>query len=257
MIEDKKSVLQPLWEQSWSLQQAFNWLNDELFEGKLPAVMLTLSRNNNILGGFFTPKRWYNEEGDAVGEIAINANCLKTSGVVRAMTVLCHEMVHLWQYSFGKPGRGGYHNQQWAAKCKEIGLRPFGIDGKEVGQAIDTDLVKGGKAEKVIADMPEDYTLPWMTEPMDNPTPPGMEEGGQGGGQGGPGKGQGGAPSGQEGPREQGGPEAPVPKRAGSRVKYTCPACGFNLWGKSGGHFECLDCNQMVIEMTGQAGGEE
>ena len=34
----------------------------------------------------------------------------------------CHEMVHAWQQQHGRPGRGGYHNREWAAKMKEIGL---------------------------------------------------------------------------------------------------------------------------------------
>lgn len=255
MTEEKdERPVRPLWEQSWSLQAAYDFLNDELFLGKLPGVMLTLSRNNNIIGGYFTPKRWFNEDGVAVGEIAINANCLKSTGVVRAMTVLGHEMVHLWQHTFGKPSRAGYHNAEWAEKCKSIGLHPFTIEGKEVGQAVDTNLVHGGLAEKVIADMPEEFTLPWMTEPMKNPYPEGEQGGGQGGGPGEGGSGQGEAPGGQGGaiPGEDSHP--PIPQKAGSRHKYTCPACGFNLWGKPGGHFECLDCSQMVVEMTGKEG---
>jgi hypothetical protein len=255
--EPKDPPVRPAWEQSWSLQRAYDFLNDELFEGKLPPVMLTLSRNNNIIGGYYTPERWFNEEGNAVGEIAINANCLKSTGAVRAMVVLCHEMVHLWQHSAGKPSRAGYHNQEWADMCKSVGLQPFTIDDKETGQAVDTRLIPGGKAEKAIADMPEDYTLPWMTQPMKNPFPEGDGEGGQGGGQGGPGSGQGEAPGGPGGPSGGGaGPCPPTPRKPGSRQKYTCPACGFNLWGKPGGHFECLDCNQMVVEMTGMEGAD-
>jgi len=30
-------------------------------------------------------------------------------------------MVHDWQKEFGKPGRGRYHNREWAEKMKEIG----------------------------------------------------------------------------------------------------------------------------------------
>jgi len=251
--EKKEEPCKPVWEQSWAMQQAYDWLNDELFIGTLPPVMLTLSRNNNIIGGYFTPSRWFNEDGLAIGEIAINANCLKASGIVRAMVVLLHEMLHLWQYSHGKPSRAGYHNQEWADKSKEIGLKPYTLDGKETGQAVDTVLIPGGLAEKAIADMPEEFTVPWMTEPMDNPYPPGEGGGGAGSGQEGPGSGQGGAPE----PQKQGIPPASETKKSGTRHKYTCPVCGFNLWGKPGGHFECMDCNQMIIEMTGTGGESE
>ncbi len=40
------------------------------------------------------------------------------------MQTLVHEMCHLWQFHFGKPGRARYHNQEWADKMESIGLMP-------------------------------------------------------------------------------------------------------------------------------------
>jgi hypothetical protein len=40
------------------------------------------------------------------------------------LSTLVHEQAHLWQHHFGKPGRGRYHNREWAAKMVEIGLIP-------------------------------------------------------------------------------------------------------------------------------------
>jgi hypothetical protein len=249
----------PTVEQSDALQQAYSWINNELFEGKLPPAMLVLSRNSNILGGYFTPNRWFDEEGKAIPEIAINANSLKQAGIVRAMIILCHEMVHLWQYVEGSPSRAGYHNQEWSDKALSIGLQPFTAEGKCIGQAVDTKLITDGEAERVIADMPEEFTLPWMTEPLEVPQDKGKDgqEGqGQGDGQGQGGSGQGGPPKGQEqGRQKKSGDGDGKERKPGTRNKYTCPACGFNLWGKPGGHFECLDCNQAVIEMKGGSDG--
>ena len=245
MSEDKASLKRPASEQSEALQCCYDYLNEELFGNKLPCVMLVLSRNANLLGGYYTPKRWFDEEGNAIPEIAVNANCLKQSGFVRSMMILLHEMLHHWQYTYGKPSRAGYHNKEYAVQSKKLGLQPFGPQGEEIGQAIDVKLISGGAAEKAIAEMPEEFTLPWMTEPLEVPTPSPQGGGGGGGGGGG------------EARRDH----EPVLRKAGSRVKYTCPACGFNLWGKSGGHFECLDCSQAVVEMSGDAGkaadGEE
>jgi hypothetical protein len=41
---------------------------------------------------------------------------------------------------------------------------------------------------------------------------------------------------------------AAKPKKSGSRVKYTCPGCGANAWGKDGLRLICADCDQ---SMTG------
>ena len=46
-------------------------------------------------------------------------------------------MVHLWQHHFGERPRKAYHDKQWAAKMREIGLIPTAtgeLGGKETGQ---------------------------------------------------------------------------------------------------------------------------
>ena len=40
------------------------------------------------------------------------------------LSTLAHEMAHVWQQTHGKPPRRSYHDRQWAAKMKEIGLQP-------------------------------------------------------------------------------------------------------------------------------------
>ncbi len=55
------------------------------------------------------------------------------------LATLAHEMVHLWQHHFGKPGRGRYHNKEWAEKMKSIGLQPTTTgkdDGAETGDVM-------------------------------------------------------------------------------------------------------------------------
>jgi len=226
MTEEKKEA-KPAVDQSAAFQAAFDFFNQRLFEGKLPKVMLTMSRNANLVGGYFSPKKWFDENKEEIGEIAINANVLKQTGIVKAMSILIHEQVHLWQFAHGKPSRGGYHNREWSDKCKDIGLLPVGPDGQDTGQTIDTDLIEDGLAIKAIEDLPEEDLFPWMSEPLENP------DGGGGGGGGT-------APN-----------RPPLPKKPGTRTKYTCPACGWNLWGKAGGTFMCMTCNQLFIEMKG------
>ena len=40
------------------------------------------------------------------------------------------------------------------------------------------------------------------------------------------------------------------PKKSGTRVKYTCPDCGANAWGKDGLHLICADCDQAMTGAT-------
>jgi len=126
------------------------------------------------------------------------------------------------------PGRGGYHNREWADKCLEIGLKPMNMDQPdcETGDKINTVLINGGKAMIVLANMPEDISIPFYAEVLGNPDPD--------------------TPASKDKDKEQ---DTPVPQpKSGQKTKYTCPSCGFNLWGKSGGRFMCVDCSQMIIE---------
>ena len=48
---------------------------------------------------------------------------------------LVHEMVHVWQEQYGHPASRGYHNKQWAAKMKAVGLQPSGTIRTLPGEA--------------------------------------------------------------------------------------------------------------------------
>jgi predicted SprT family Zn-dependent metalloprotease len=58
---------------------------------------------------------------EVVDEIALNPRTFIDRTDREIVSTLVREMVHLWQFHFGKPGRRGYHNKQWATKMEEIG----------------------------------------------------------------------------------------------------------------------------------------
>ncbi len=60
-------------------------------------------------------------------------------------------MCHLWQHHFGTPSRTGYHNKEWAAKMREVGLIPSDTGkpgGKDTGQKVSDYLEEGGRFER-------------------------------------------------------------------------------------------------------------
>jgi hypothetical protein len=223
----KVTKINPSVEQSESLIQAFDYLNKELFKGILARPMLIFTRNPKILGGYYSAQKWFNPAGDGVDEIAINANSMIEGDEIELFQVLIHEMSHQWQENYGSPGRGGYHNREWADKVLEIGLKPINVQDPdaETGDSISTVLVKGGRAMIVLANMPEEISIPFYAEVM--AMPDGEKEKEQGGG----------------------GEPAPTPApKSGSRTKYTCPQCGCNLWAKAGLNLQCLDCMMKIIQ---------
>ena len=72
---------------------------------------------------------------------------VRADAPVRRRFSLAHEMAHVWQQTHGTPPRRCYHDRQWAAKMKEIGLQPSTTGepgGKETGQSVTHYIIPGG-----------------------------------------------------------------------------------------------------------------
>ena len=98
----------PTVEQYAAFEIVFDHFNVELFDEKLPPVLLAFSKHNKSLG-YYAPKRWRRRgEGERlVGEIALNPDHVGDNERDVASTIV-HEMVHHWQQLSGKPSRRGY-----------------------------------------------------------------------------------------------------------------------------------------------------
>lgn len=138
------------------LQDAYESFNKELFNNelpKLPNILITISRKNRAYG-YFAPSAFKNST-DEVHEIALTPASLSRT-TLESLSTLLHEMVHCWQQVYGKPGRNGYHNKQWANKMKDVGLKPFSIlDSKlETGFKCSHEIVPNS----VFTDLAEVFT---------------------------------------------------------------------------------------------------
>src|SRR5262249_14822765 len=130
------------------------------------------------------------------------------------LSTLVHEMVHVWQYCFGKPTRGRYHNREWAAKMKSIGLQPSNTGkpgGKETGQHMTHYIVEGAYSASYDTLAHTGFRLSWNSH------------------------------------------RAPI-KRRESKLKYTCPKCEQNAWAKPEAALVCGYCElemKSVAELVG------
>ena len=122
-----------------TLVHAYDFFNKKLFEDELPPCLITMQRRNRSYG-YFCGDRFSTRSGDEItDEIALNPQHFKDRNTEQILSTLVHEMAHLWQHHFGKPGRGRYHNKEWGAKMKEIGLYPSSTGqegGKETGDSV-------------------------------------------------------------------------------------------------------------------------
>jgi len=204
-----------------SLDAAYDHFNRELFAGQLPPCLITMQRHKGAYG-YFSGERFARlDSPEVTDEIALNPAHFARRTPAETLSTLVHEMVHLWQHHFGRPSRAAYHNREWAAKMREVGLIPTADGqpgGKETGQSMTHLIEEGGRFDRACA--------AYLAT----------------------------APAILYHDRAGDGDAAAIrKKKAASKTKYTCPACELNAWAKPDAHLVCGDCGEaMEAEDFGQ-----
>jgi len=138
------------------LQEAFDHFNRALFAGELPDVFMTYQRKANS-HGYFAADRFTARNGQfRKHELALNPDAFIGQGDEQVCQTLVHEMTHLWQHAFGKLSARNYHNTEWAAKMKAVGLMPSStgmVGGKETGQRIMEYIIPDGLFSTAFAEL--------------------------------------------------------------------------------------------------------
>lgn len=138
-----------------TLQNIYHEFNKRLFNNELPNCIITMQRQKNVMG-YFSAKRWSDENKKVTHEIALNPSYFATYSFYEVFQTIVHEMCHLWQFEFGKPSIRTYHNKEWGLKMKSIGLMPSStgtVGGKKTGQSMNEYPIKNGKFEKVCIEL--------------------------------------------------------------------------------------------------------
>lgn len=205
-----KPLATPTSAQFTAYMAMYDWFNAQLFAGKLNPVLLNFSRKSKALG-FFAPNRWTSRldagTTSTAHEISLNPSHLGARDARATASTLVHEMVHAWQQQTGKPGRGGYHNDAWADLMEGVGLMPSDTaapGGKRTGDRVSHYIVEGGAFAVAFKKMPKGHALPWSSIDIDVSKPK---------------------------------------KTTASKLKYTCPECEANAWGKPELNILCGDCD--------------
>ena len=195
------------------LKAAYDLFNARLFGGRLPGCIITYQRQARTYG-YFSGQRWDSAGGRLCDEIAMNPGYFKVRSPEDLLSTLVHEMVHQCQECFGKPSRRTYHNKEWARMMKDVGLQPSDTGepgGKETGQQMSHFIVPGGPFDRACRELLESgFTFVWS------------DRAAIGG--------------------EDDDAEGSSTKRRKNKIKYTCAACGLNVWGKPELRIGCLDC---------------
>jgi predicted SprT family Zn-dependent metalloprotease len=187
-------------------QLAYDFFNAELFGGSLPHVLVTFQRHAKAKGYFAANRFAGRGEKITAHELAMNPDIFMGRTDEEILSTLAHEQAHVWQQTHGRPPRKAYHDKQWAAKMKEIGLQPTTTGdstGKETGQRVTHMIIPGGRYAVAYAKLAATgFRLNWQSLPF-------AEE---------------------------------RKKKAASKTKYTCEGCGTNAWAKPDTALICGTC---------------
>lgn len=194
------------------LQEAFDHFNRQLFSSSLPQCLITLQRHKGA-GGYFSPERFAHQTNAEiiVHEIALNPQYFEHRTPAEILSILVHEMAHLWQQHHGTPPRRCYHNQEWARKMIAVGLHPSHTGepgGKTVGQRMSHYIIEGGPFDRACAKLLATHPPTFYRDLAD---------------------------------------EATARKKRASKTKYTCPDCEQNAWAKPGASLICGECQSEMI----------
>jgi len=201
------------------LEKAYDYFNRHLFEGALPACILTLHRKKRTFG-YFAHQAFLHRSGATTDEIAMNPEHFNKP-IRETLQTLVHEMCHLWQAHLGKPGRARYHNREWGDKMESIGLMASNTGapgGKKTGDQMMDYVIEGGRFEGIANKLiTGDFTISWMDRFQVL-----QDE-------------QGGSTDGEDSQAK------PKPNKS-NRLKYRCPTCEVQVWGKPNLQVRCGKC---------------
>lgn len=201
----------------------FEYFNQRLFHATLPNCIITLPKGRKTALGYFWGKNWARtNRSDVCDEIALNPMFFQGSSPERILSTLVHEMVHLQQCHFGKPGKGAYHNKEWGRLMRKVGLFPSSTGkegGAETGRRVSHFIEEDGAFQRVCKELLEQgFTIPWHVISPPNKEKENDEEGND-----------------------------IARKKRESKTKYTCPDCELKAWAKPNVFILCGTCQQELM----------
>lgn len=222
-VDPATLTIKPTKETYERLQQAHEYFNKALFGGTLPNALITFQRRKGSFG-YFAGARFQNDAGQKADEIALNPMHFASRSQQDILGTLVHEMAHQWQRHEGQPGRGRYHNREWAEKMKAIGLQPSdtGVEGgKETGETLGHYIIPGGPFDVAAGKLlGKGFALTWKDAPEASDPTTGESA------------------------------AEPTTPKSGKRVRYCCPDCDLKAWAKHDVRLLCGTDNVLMLPTT-------
>lgn len=223
-----------------TLSECYDRLNEKLFGGKLPGCVLTFEDKGQNYGHYRYLGYVSRDGKTRKDEICLNPrHFLSNTGDLELLQTLAHEMCHQWQYHHGKHSRAGYHNKEWGNQMEFIGLIPSATGepgSKKTGQCMADYPQKDGRFFIEAGEILKGRELirfykreVFQRKTFETATSPQPETSWQHAAE---------AYASTQGEVSEADSKPPTP----SKLKYSCPHCHTNAWGKPGLSLICGSC---------------
>jgi hypothetical protein len=224
------------------VDHAFAYFNNALFGGRLPPCLITFQRTRRSYG-YFSGNRFVNvsDNNEITDEISLNPIYFQREMPRKILATLVHEMVHLEQQHFGNPGRGRYHNCEFAVLMNRVGLIASDTGeegGRSSGEHMSHYVSPGGAFDRASDFYLAHHSAVFFQDRAYHVIQTG--ENSSGGGISG------------EGPDREGvDVDRAVRERerkAASKTRFYCPTPKCTVaWAKRGSEFICAKCEQGML----------
>jgi len=206
-----------------ALQTAYDFFNKKFFKGELPEVFFLFDYHVKRAGGFFAPEKMiYDNDDAATHVVCLNPDYLYRD-VYEVFGTLVHEMCHVAEYH-GKEKKPSntrhYHSKVWQdimTSCFLIG------EVNATRTSGSTRIPEDGKFKAVVDEYLKSYE--WLTVKSSDAV--------------------------------KIDPVKLKKAKAKNKVKYTCPSCGSNVWGKPNLSILCKPCGEEYICLESDEEGED
>lgn len=197
----EKLELSPTLEQFSNYQLTYDYFNERLFDNDLKQCHLNFSRRASS-GVYFRSNFWKRQDGELIHEIGLNPLFL-AKPFPDVMALLVKGMGYQWQYDFGTPSpSAGYCNRELSEKLKALGLLLT-----ETGEPGGRETGKWLK-HFIIPDGQFEQAVEGIPDTYKLPWVSGTTR--------------------------------LIKQPRFDKIKYTCPDCLAQVWGKSGLAFGCM-----------------
>ena len=124
------------------LKKAFDYYNEKLFSGKLEDCYITIQKSRHW-SGYFKPKSHVMRDGETkCHTICIESTSFFDRDERAVASTLVHEMMHLWQYQYGKYPKTPTHNKEFIKKLEFLGFKAVKLD--KTGRKMTQEVKEGG-----------------------------------------------------------------------------------------------------------------